>query len=420
MLIKVTPLVDHTDFRRLFIGQGVSQLGSVVTYVALPYQVFELTHSSFAVGLVGVLELLPTVVFGLLGGVLADRLNRRRILLWTEVGLVLVAALMAWNGDRLAPHLWAVYVLTAMAAALNGIHRPALDALGPSLVDRDELNSFASLCALRISTVSILGPALAGLTLAKFGAGAAFALNSLTFAFSVVTLFRIKDCEAETAINRTMSMDLLAGLRYAVGKQELVGTYLVDLAAMTFAMPLCLFPALSQHLGGPSALGWLYSSMAIGGLMLTCCSGLLERVRHQGAALVLAAAVWGFSIAGLGLTSGLAMSLFWLVLAGAADTASGIFRMTMWNQIVPSGSRGRLASLQMISFLVGPALGNARAGLLASAFGTRPSIVSGGILAALAACACGVLFPRFARYSVRPSEQNTALLESRVSTTTDS
>jgi MFS family permease len=191
------------------------------------------------------------------------------------------------------------------------------------------------------------------------------------------------------------------GFRYARSRQELIGTYVVDFVAMVFGMPLALFPAISDRLGGPSVLGLLYAAPAVGALAASVTSRWAARVHRHGLAVMVAAAVWGLSIVAFGFCSTLWPALVSLAIAGAADGISGIFRMTMWNQTIPDALRGRLASIEMVSYMSGPLLGHVEAGVIAAAFGVPASVISGGVLCVVGVLACGVLLPRFVRYDAR-------------------
>jgi MFS family permease len=201
---------------------------------------------------------------------------------------------------------------------------------------------------------------------------------------------------------------ILEGLRYAGGRPELIGTYVVDIVAMTFAMPMAVFPALAEQLGGTVAVGFLYSAMSIGALLVTLFSGWTRNVDRRGAAVVIAAALWGLAIAALGFARSLPVAVACLVLAGAADMVSGLFRMTIWNETIPPTLRGRMASIEQLSYMTGPLLGNARAGFAAEQLGLARSIVSGGIICVLGVAMCVPTLPKFWRYRKSESSVETA------------
>lgn len=400
--MDLRPLRRHRDFRALFAAQFVSFLGTMVTYVALPYQMFHLTGSSLKVGLLGLAELLPLLVTAFLGGALADTVDRRRLILVTEVGLALgsgALALAAFGN----PPVWALYAIAAWMSALNGLQRPSLDALAPRLVDSDEMPAMASLATLRGSVGMIAGPALGGALIAATGLGSAYLFDVLTYVFSFFAIRAIRASlprEAGTEEGPSLR-GVLEGFRYARGRQELIGTYVVDFVAMVFGMPLALFPAIAAALGGPKALGLLYATPAVGALIASLTSRWTPRVHRHGLAVMLAATVWGLAIVGFGLAGHLALAVFFLALAGGADAVSGMFRMTLWNQTIPDSFRGRLAGIEMISYMSGPLLGNVEAGLIAAAFDVKVSVISGGVLCVIGVLLCALLLPRFVSYDAR-------------------
>jgi MFS family permease len=398
MLLDLTPLRRHRDFRRLFCGQLVSQLGTMITGVAVPYQVYELTRSSFWVGMLGTAQLVPLLLFGLWGGAYADAMDRRRLLIGSEVALSLGSAALAGNALLPHPSLTLIFAVTALMSAVAGFHRPALESMTPRLVDPDELTATAALTSLRGTTGAIAGPALGGLCIATLGMASTYALDVASFVVSLVALAGMRAMPPPETAARPGLRSIVEGLAYARSRPELVGTYLVDIIAMTFAMPAALFPAVAQRWGGASAAGWLYSAMAIGSFLVTLFSGWTGRVRRHGAAVVLAAAAWGVAVVALGYAPSLPAAVLCLAAAGAADMVSGLFRMTIWNETIPAHLRGRLAAVEMISYMTGPLLGNARAGAMASAVSPRFSIVAGGLVCTAAVLLCIPLLPAFWRY----------------------
>lgn len=396
-----TPLRRHRDYRWLFAAQFVSFLGTMVTYVALPYQMFKLTGSSLAVGLLGLAELLPLLLTAFLGGALADAVDRRRMVLVTELGLGLGSGLLAFTALAEHPPVWTLYVIAALMSALNGLQRPSLDSLMPRLVDRDEIPAAAGLTALRGSIGMIAGPALGGALIASAGLTSTYLFDLLTYVFSLFAVSRIRAVVPPESAEKPSLEGVLQGFRYTRGRQELIGTYVVDIVAMVFGMPLALFPALSQSFGGPRTLGVLYAAPACGALVASLTSRWTHRVHRHGLAVMLAAAVWGLAIVAFGFSSRFVPAVLFLALAGGADAVSGIFRMTLWNQTIPDSLRGRLASIEMVSYTSGPLLGHVEAGLVASAFGVQASVVSGGVLCVVGVLLCGLLLPRFVAYDSR-------------------
>jgi MFS family permease len=401
-VVDVGPLRRRREFRLLFIGQTVSFLGSMVTFVAIPYQAYELTGSSLVVGLIGLAELVPILVTAFVGGLLADAIDRRRMVLLSELGMMASTGLLLANSLLAEPRLWVLYVVAGLGAAFYGIQRPSLDALTPRLVERDELAAASALSSFRGEFGALAGPALAGGLIAAIGLPATYGFDIATYAFSLVVLLRMRAVPPPPEAERPSLRGVVAGLRYARRRPELLGTYFVDMAAMFFGIPEALFPAFAKELGGgPGALGLLYAAPAAGALVASVTSGWVGRVHRHGLAVILAASAWGIAVVGFGLSDSLVLALALLALAGFADMVSGIFRMTIWNQTIPDHLRGRLAGIEMVSYTSGPLLGNVESGVVASFAGIRASAVSGGILCVASVGALAAALPGFRRYDAR-------------------
>ena len=399
--MDVGPLRRRRDFRLLWIGQGVSFFGSMITYVALPYQAYQLSGSSLVVGLLGLAELAPLLVAAFIGGALADAIDRRRMMQVTE--LLFAAASMVLVGNALLPHpqLWLLFVMSVLLATLDGLQRPSLDALTPRLVERDELPAAGALASFRMTIGMIAGPAVGGVLVATAGLPATYAVDVATFAVSLAALRMMRAVPPPAEAEPPSLARIREGLRYARSRPELMGTYIVDIVAMFFGMPMALFPAEATHLGGAGVLGLLYAAPAVGSLLATLTSGWVAHVHRHGAGVCIAAAVWGVGIIGFGLAPGLALALVGLVVAGGADMVSGIFRGTIWNQTIPDHLRGRLAGIEQVSYSTGPLLGNVESGGVASLAGVRVSIVSGGVLCVAGVIVAAFALPAFWRYDAR-------------------
>lgn len=390
--VDVTPLRHSRDFRLVFISGVITYFGSMITYVAIPFQVAQLTGSYVAVGLIGLAQLIPLVGFGLYGGALADTIDRRTLIIATEcVAGVLILALFA-NSLLPDPHLWVLYVVAMCLAAVDGLQRPSLDAIIPRVVAHDELAAAAALGAIKYSAGSILGPAIGGLLVSAGGAAMAYGVDAASFVVSVAILWRLHSVRADRDTDERASLrHVIEGVRYAFSRKDLLGTYAVDLIAMAFAFPVALFPFLAEELNAPWALGLLYSALAVGALVVTVTSGWTSHVHRHGRAIVIAAAVWGLGIALVGLTSSLWLVLLLLAVAGASDMVSGIFRGVMWNQTIPDEVRGRMAGIELLSYSIGPLLGQVRSSTVASLTSLRFSFFSGGVM-----CIVGVGIAAFA------------------------
>jgi MFS family permease len=383
--MDVSPLrgPDRGSFRVLYASRSVTLFGTQATDVALLVQARQLTGSAFAVGLLGVAELIPLVVFGLYGGVLADRLDRRRLLRWCEAGLGLLAAALAGNALARHPAVWPLYALAAAMSMLTALQRPSLEAAIPRTVPRDQLAAAAALLSISGDAGAIIGATAGGAIAAGPGAGWVYGFDTVSFAVSFVLLLRLRPLPPSAAGEHAPGPGLhaiLAGLRYAWGRRDLLGSYLADLAAMTLAYPNALIPFIAAGLHASWATGLLFAAPSAGALAVSATGGWIGRVHRYGRAIALAAAGWGLAITGFGLAPDLAVALGCLFAAGAADMVSGIFRDTLWNQTIPDELRGRLAGVELLSYSVGPSAGQLRGGGVASLTTPRFAAASGGLL----------------------------------------
>src|SRR5579884_993791 len=406
--VDVTPLRRHRDFRLLYAGQMVSFFGNMITYVAVPYQAYALTHSSLAIGLFGIVQLIPLLALAFVGGALADAFDRRRLVQLTELSLALLSAVLLANALLPHPQLWLLYAVAAVAAGLDALQRPSLDALLPRLVAPDELAAAGALTSLRGTLGQILGPVIGGLLIATVGLPWTFGVDVATFVVSLVALRLMRAVPPPPEAERPSLRRVVEGLRYARSRPELMGTYLVDMVAMFFGMPTALFPALAAqfagedgHLAAATALGFLYTAPAVGAFLASATSGWSSRVHRHGLAVILAATGWGVAIAAVGVAPSLALALVFLALAGAADMVSGLFRGVIWNKTIPDALRGRLASIELVSYASGPLLGDVEAGVVASAFTPRISVSAGGVLCVAGVGLLALALPQFRRYDDR-------------------
>ncbi len=396
---------DLSIFRRnpnyayLFAGQFISFTGTMITSVALPYQIYSLTQSIVMVGLLSLLQLIPILFTALLGGVLADRFHRRMLLLVSEFAMGLGSLLLAWNSTLPNPSVWLILTVAGLMSAFNGLHRPALESIVQQIVARKDFAAVSSLTAFKYSVAMIGGPAIGGILVARTGLMITYLVDLATFAVSLIALLMMNNIpKPEAESDEPVLRSLKAGLLYAVSRQDLMGTYIVDFVAMIFGMPNALFPAIATSFGGAKALGMLYSAPAVGALLISLVSGWSTKIKRHGAAIAISAALWGVAIIGFGLATHFWLALCFLAMAGAADGVSAIFRGIMWNETVPNKLRGRMAGIEMISYLSGPKLGDTEASLVAAAFGVTCSIVSGGVLCIAGVAICCVCLPKFWQY----------------------
>jgi MFS family permease len=399
--VDAGPLRRHRDFRLLFIGRSVSFFGSMITFVAVPYQVYQLSHSTLLVGTLGLVELAALLVFAMLGGAMADAADRRTMVLLSEAGLLVGSLLMAGNSVLARPQLWLIFAVALLWGSLDAVQRPSLDAMLPRLVEREELAAAGALMSLRGTLGMVAGPALGGVLITLIGLPLTYMVDVATFVVGLVCLFLIKAVPPPVDAERPSLRRVVEGLKYARSRPELIGTYVVDIVAMTFGMPMALFPAIAQGLGGPGVLGLLYAAPAVGSFLFFATSGWARHFHRHGLGVIIGATVWGFAIIGFGIAPGLLAALFFLTLAGAGDGMSGLYRSLIWNQTIPDSLRGRLASIELLSYSIGPTLGNFEAGVVGSLFSVRASVLSGGILTVVGCVICAAVLPAFRQYDHR-------------------
>ncbi len=398
--LDISPLKISREFRLLFISHMISFFGSMMSYVVLPWQMYQLTKSSFAVGMLGVTEFVPVLVMAFVGGALADYFDRRRMVLIAEALMALGSVSLIANSFLPHPQAWLLFLCAAAFSGLNGLKRPSLEAIIPKLLPAELIPASSALRSAGATIGGILGPALGGIFATAVGPAIAYSIDFGTFAISLVALWMMRTSPPPPGADRPSLRSIADGLRYAWSRQELMGTYLIDINAMFFGMPMALFPAIATRLGS-SSVGLLYAAPSVGALLVTLSSGWTARVYLHGLAVTIAAALWGVAIIGFGFANRLWLALACLVLAGAADMVSGLFRMTIWNQTIPDHLRGRLAGIEMISYMTGPMLGNAEAGIVATLFSVRTSIVSGGVLCVAGTGLLALVLPKFLRYDGR-------------------
>ena len=402
--IDLTPLKKYRDFRLLWSAGLFSYFGSMITFVALPFQVKELTNSYWAVGLIGAVEIIPLIIFGLYGGVLADYVDRKKMIWLTEFGTLVATAVLLLNSLREKPSVILIFAIAAIFAALSGLKRPSQDAILPRLVNHGDLPSASALMSLRWQFGGIVGPSAGGIIIASYGAGMGYFVDCCTFIISLALLWRVRSVPPLGKTTPPSVAALMEGIRYAYNRKDLLGTYVVDLAAMFFAMPMALFPFWADAIGAPYALGFFYSSITIGAVLVTLLSGWMRNYPHHGRAVVIGALGWGVAIVVAGSTDSLTLVIASLIIAGAFDQVSALFRGFIWNQSIPDELRGRLAGIEMLSYLLGPLGGQARAGGMAAMTSLRTSIVGGGLLCIGFVAAISSIMPKFRNYDVRTNE----------------
>jgi MFS family permease len=399
LILDVSPLRRSRDLRWLVAGQLLSTLGAQLTLVAVPYQVYLLTRSSLAVGLVSLAQVLPLIAGALLGGSLADAADRRRVVLAAQLLTLLCSAGLAVNADT-GPALWPLFALPATAAGVTATTEAGLSAILPNLVGPSEVTSVNAMFQALFQIGQVAGPAVAGLLLAGAGARFVYWLDVATLAAASLATFLIAPQRPRAAAGHPPGLrSVVAGLRYLRGQPVLQGAYLIDINAMVFGMPRAVFPALATAVlgGGARTLGFLYAAPGAGALLGAVTTGWVHRVRRQGRAVIVAVLVWGAAITCFGLVRWLPAALALLAAAGCADVISAVFRSTIIQVTAPDELRGRLMGVQMAVVTGGPRVGDAESGAVAAAFSPATSVVSGGLACMAGALILARLLPAFRR-----------------------
>ena len=400
MLIDITPLRVSRDYRLLFFGQLVSFFGSMMSFIIVPWQMFHLTGSNAMVGYIYAAEFVPMLTLAFIGGALADSLDKRKMLRYTEVGQTFVTLILLLNSMSATPRIWVLYVAVALHAGLAALQRPAFESLIQKIMPDHLLAAVSALNSFRYTFGAIIAPSIAGIIAAQYSLVTAYAIDLATFVASLFAVFAISAVPSPENADRPSLKSIVEGCRYAVRRPELLGTYLIDICAMFFAFPQALYPALAA-VYGEKYLGFFPAALAVGMLFANLTSGWTKNIHKHGLMVSVAAALWGVGIIFFGMAESLWVALFFLAAAGFFDMISGMFRMTIWNQTIPNYIRGRLASLEMISYLTGPMLGGAKMGIVAERYGVKTAIISGGILCVAGVVLSSLLLPKFITYDGR-------------------
>lgn len=410
LLVDITPLRASADFRRLYFGQMVSFLGTQLVQVAVAVQVYKLTESSFMVGLVSLAQLGPMVAGTIIGGAVADAVDRRRLIQVMQIWLAVTSVGLALNAMRDEPLLWPLFVLSSLAAGLSGFDRPARSAAIPMLVDKAILPSAYSLWQVLLQVGVVVGPSVAGLLLARTSAASVYWIDVATYGVAYVAVSRMRPLPPAGGGTRPGRTSIIEGFRYLRGNRLLQSTFAIDLNAMIFGLPRALFPQLGLTVfGGETAAGLLYAAPGAGALIGAVFTGWVSGVRRQGVAVLASVAIWGAAIVGFGLTEWLPLALALLAVAGAADVVSAVFRNTILQLAVPDSLRGRISAVHIAVVTGGPRLGDVESGAVEAVAGARTSVISGGL-----ACVAGVavvarLWPELARHRAGDAPEESPL-----------
>jgi predicted MFS family arabinose efflux permease len=396
----ITPLRRHKQFRRLWSGQVVSGMGSQLTIVAVSYQAYRLSHSTLIVGLIGLGQLVPLMAGAIWGGSLADALDRRKVLIVTQLAMAAASAGLVVNAAMPHPAVWPLFVCTAAAAAFQGVDWPARRAALPMLVPPEDVTNAIALQTMIQQLALVVGPAVAGLAIAEIGLSAVFGIDVATFGVALVVAVLLPSLVPKGGGTPMGLKSMADGFRHLRGQRLLASTYFIDLNAMIFGMPRAVFPALGTELfgGGAGVVGLLYAAPGAGALLGSFVTGWCSRFRRQGRAIAACVVVWGGSIALVGIIPVLWIGLTLLAVAGAADVISAVFRGTILQSAAPDALRGRLSSIHNAVVTGGPRLGDVESGAVASAVGAPTAVISGGLGCLVGVALVWRLMPSLAAY----------------------
>jgi len=405
-VVDVAPLRDSRQFRLLFLGQLVSFVGRQITVAAAAYQVFQLTRSTFLVGLLSLAQLGPLLVLSLVGGSLADAMDRRRLLLVLQVLLAATSVGLAVNAGLDAPAVWPLFVLTAASAGLSAVDNPTRSAAVPGMVVAAQLPAALALGQIIMQSGLALGPLLAGVVIAKVGVAAAFWVDTVTFGVAILTLVLMHPMAPEGGGTRMGFASVAEGFRFLRGRRALQGTFVIDVNAMVFGMPRALFPEMASRVfgGGAVTFGALSAAPGVGAIVGALFSGWVGRVHRQGRAVLVAVGIWGLAIAVFGATSFLPLALVMLAVAGTADMVSAVFRNSILQLTVPDRLRGRLSAVHIAVVTGGPRVGDLESGAVASLTNPQVSAVTGGLACVAGVAVIGRAIPALGRWTADRAE----------------
>jgi MFS family permease len=396
------------EFRRLWGAGVVTTVGAQLTVVAVPVQIYNLTHSSTYVGLTGLFGLVPLVVFGLWGGAIADVMDRRTLLLASGAGISLMSLALWVTSAGGIGSVWLVLILFAVQQAMLAVNQPTRTAVLPRILPLSELPAANALNMTVAQFGAIVGPVLAGALIPLIGLSTLYLIDSIALLASLWATWRLPKLpppeDGSDGVRRTAGLrDVLAGFRYVATQKILLMSFLVDIIAMVFGMPRAVFPEMAERTfgdppGGGPALGLLYAAIAIGAVAGGLFSGWLHRVRRQGVAVIVAICVWGLGVTLFGVSSLLWVAVLGLAVGGAADLVSAVFRSTMLQVVATDEMRGRMQGVFMVVVAGGPRLADIWHGPAADVFGTGPTAAAGGVAVVLGTVVAAVLLPAFWRY----------------------
>jgi MFS family permease len=401
--IDIAPLRTSAAYRRLWIGDSISLVGSAMTLVAVPIQVYDITRSSFYVGLIGLVTLVPLVGFGLAGGAIADAMERRKLLITTQLLLAASSVLLVAQAIAGNRNIWLLYALTALVSAVVAVDMPTRRSVAPLLLPPELLAPAAALGQVVFNLGMVLGPLLAGVVIGFGGVKLAYAVDAVSFSASILAAVALPPLPIAGGGTKAGAASVLEGLRFLRGQPTVLMTFFVDIIAMVFGMPRALFPELARARfgGGDRTTGLLYAAPALGAMVGALLGGWLGRVNRQGLAIVVAIAAWGGAIVGFGLSAWLWLGCLFLATAGFADMVSAVYRTAILQVATPPELLGRLNGVFIVVVAGGPRLGDLEAGGVGRLFGPTVSVVSGGLACIAGVAIAAAIGRRFLRYDAR-------------------
>jgi MFS family permease len=403
--MRIPPALYHRRFLLLWLGLLISITGSQMQLWALLWQIRTLTNQPIALGAVGLARILPVIVFSLLGGAVADVLNRRRILFLTQSGMAATAFILGWLTLSGKIDLWHIYLLTALQAVAGAFDGPSRQSLVPNIVPSKDLPNAFSMTSLANQIGSIAGPALSGIIIAVGGLPYIYIINAISFLAVILALILMGPVEQQknvTARNGAVSFSAIAeGIQFILKQPLILSTMILDFFATFFASANTLMPIIAVdvlHVGAV-AYGWLSSAQAIGAMIAAVVISQIHQIRRQGAVFLLAVVVFGAATIIFGFSRGFILSMLALIVVGGADTISTIIRNTIRQLSTPDYIRGRMTSVNQIFFMGGPQLGEVEAGAVAQLFGAPFAVISGGVGCILAVIWISRRWPQIRKYN---------------------
>lgn len=399
----LTPLRVAPDFRRLWIGNTISWVGQAMTALSVSLQVYDLTHSSFSVGLVGLCSLVPLVVFGLYGGAVADTVDRRKLGLYSALGSCALSFVLAGGAIAGFHAVWFLYAVVALQAVCGALNQPARSSMIPRLVPAAQLPAANALTSMTTTSGTLVGPMLGGVLVGLWGYQATYLIDAFAFSVALYAMWRLPAMRPDRVAGAVRRASVLDGLRFLAGRPNLRTTFVSDLCAMIFASPRALFPAIAVlwYGGDARTVGLLVAAPAVGALLGGVLSGWQSRIKRHGLAILLAVGGWGLAITVFGLTRELWLGLLFLALAGALDAVSMVFRATMLQAAAPDDMRGRLQGVFIVVVAGGPRLGDFLAGSAADLTSPGLTVTCGGVLCLVGIGLVALRWRGFARYDAR-------------------